>query len=119
MTQTYNSRYKDGSKSYGGYANYARVLSQFVFKIPDGLPSEAAAPILCAGATVYSPFKHFGAGPGKTVGIIVSRTGSKKADAAKLGATDFIATGEDEKWSSKWSKTIDLIVCRVSSASML
>lgn len=141
MTHTYNSRHKDGSKSYGGYANYARVPSHFVFKMPEGLSSEAAAPLLCAGATVYSPLKHFGTGPGKTVGIIgigglghlgilfakalgaerivaISRTGSKKADAAKLGATDFIATSEDEKWSDKWNRTIDFIVCTVSSASM-
>ncbi|KAF8458002.1 alcohol dehydrogenase-like protein [Terfezia claveryi] len=126
MTQTYNSRYKDGSKSYGGYANYARVPSHFVFKIPEGLSSEAAAPLLCAGKTVaiigIGGLGHLGILFAKALGaeriVAISRTGSKKADAAKLGATDFIATSEDEKWSDKWNRTVDLIICTVSSASM-
>lgn len=54
----------------GGYGDYARVHEHFVFKIPDSLPSEIAAPMLCAGVTMYSPLKRNGAGPGKTVGII-------------------------------------------------
>lgn len=138
---TYNSFHKDGSKAFGGYANYCRAPGNFVFKIPDALPSEAAAPLLCAGATLYSPLKHYGAGPGKTVGIIgigglghlgllfakalgadkvvaISRSRSKKDDAFKLGADDFIATDEDENWAKTWNRKLDLIVCTVSSASM-
>lgn len=61
-----------GSVSMGGYGDYARVDGQFVFKIPDGLPSEIAAPMMCAGITMYSALKRNGAGPGKVVGIVGS-----------------------------------------------
>ena len=54
----------------GGYADKARVPGHFVFKIPDAIPSNEAAPMLCGGITVYSPLKHFGAGPGKRVGVV-------------------------------------------------
>lgn len=47
QTTTYNSKHKDGSKSYGGYADYWRGPSHFVFKIPDALPSDIVAPMLC------------------------------------------------------------------------
>jgi len=70
FTGTYNSKYPDGSKSYGGYADYSRVPSHFVFKIPEEIPSEDVAPMLCGGITVYSPLKRNGAGPGKRVGIV-------------------------------------------------
>lgn len=66
---TYADNYPDGSKSWGGYANYSRVPDHFVFKIPDGLSSEEAAPMLCGGITVYAPLVENGAGPGKKVGI--------------------------------------------------
>lgn len=67
---TYNGKYPDGSKSYGGYADYCRAPSHFVFKIPDGISSEEAAPMLCGGITVFSPLQKNGAGPGKRVGIV-------------------------------------------------
>ena len=50
---TYNGKYSDGSKSYGGYADYCRAPSHFVFKIPDAIPSDEAAPMLCGGT--YGP----------------------------------------------------------------
>ncbi|KAL9586450.1 MAG: hypothetical protein Q9203_003853 [Teloschistes exilis] len=67
---TYDDKYPDGSKSYGGYADYWRGPSHFVFKIPDQIASEDAAPMLCGGVTLYSPLKRNGCGPGKKVGII-------------------------------------------------
>lgn len=67
---TYDDKYPDGSKSYGGYSDYARVPSHFVIKIPDAILSEDAAPMLCGGITLYSPLKKNGAGPGKKVGIV-------------------------------------------------
>lgn len=70
MGVTYASPYPDGSLSQGGYANYHRAHSGLVFKIPEGLPSEQAAPFLCAGITMYSPLKYNGCGPGKRVGIV-------------------------------------------------
>ena len=70
MTLTYNDRYADGSKSFGGYSNYIRVPSHFVIRIPETLSSEAAAPLLCAGITVYSSLKQSNAGPSKSIGIV-------------------------------------------------
>ena len=70
MVGTYNAKYPDGSKSYGGYSDYCRAPSRFVFKIPQAIPSEEAAPMLCGGITVYSPLKNNGCGPGKRVGIV-------------------------------------------------
>jgi alcohol dehydrogenase (NADP+) len=47
MTGTYNGKFKDGSKSFGGYGDFSRVPGHFVFKIPDALPSAVVAPMLC------------------------------------------------------------------------
>jgi alcohol dehydrogenase (NADP+) len=142
MVSTYNSKYPgDIGKAYGGYADYWRGPSHFVIKIPDELSSEDAAPMLCGGITACSPLMRNGAGPGKKVGVIgigglghygvmfakalgcdkitaISRTSSKKEDALKMGATDFIATGEDKDWATKHAGSLDLIVCTVSSPKM-
>ena len=138
---TYNDKFADGSKSYGGYATYSRVPGHFAIPIPDGLSSAEVAPMLCGGATIWSPLTMNGCGKGKTVGILgvggighfgilfakalgadavvaISRTSSKKDDAMKLGADKFIATKEDENWAEKNSDTLDLIVSTVSSADM-
>ncbi|KAL9621378.1 MAG: hypothetical protein Q9160_004138 [Pyrenula sp. 1 TL-2023] len=141
VTNTFGDRYMDGSKSYGGYADYWRGPSHFVFKIPDAIPSEDAAPMMCGGITTYSPLIHNGAGPGKKVGIVgigglghfgllwakalgcekvvaISRSASKKADALKMGADEFIATDDDPDWAKHHSRSLDLIVCTVSSPKM-
>jgi D-arabinose 1-dehydrogenase-like Zn-dependent alcohol dehydrogenase len=138
---TYNSTHLNGGKSYGGYALYHRAPSHFVVKIPEGLSSAEAAPMLCGGVTTYTPLKHHGAGPGKTVGVVglgglghfgvmwakalgcdkvvvISRTSGKKGDAMKLGADEFIATEEDPDWAKNHASTLDLIICTVSSSSM-
>lgn len=96
--------------------------------------------MLCGGVTTYAPLKQNGCGPGKTVGIIgvgglghfgllwakalgakkvvaISRSHSKEEDAKKIGADDFIATGDDG-WADKHSGTLDLIVSTVSSPKM-
>ena len=70
MVGTYDGKYGDGSKSYGGYSDYCRAPSHFVLKIPDTIPSEEAAPMLCGGITVFAPLKKNGCGPGKKVGIV-------------------------------------------------
>jgi len=137
---TYNGKYPDGSKSYGGYADYCRAPAHFAVKIPDGISSAEAAPMMCGGVTVWSPLVKNGAGPGKRVGIVgvgglghfgllwakalgcdevvaISRTNSKKEDAIKMGATKFIAT-EEEGWSKANSRSLDLIVSTVSSPNM-
>jgi len=55
----YNSLDHTGTRTYGGFANAMRVDSRFVYTIPDDLPSETAAPLLCAGITVYSPLQRW------------------------------------------------------------
>ncbi|KFY79046.1 hypothetical protein V499_01906 [Pseudogymnoascus sp. VKM F-103] len=141
MVMTYGSRFADGSKSYGGYADFSRTPGHFVVKIPEGLESEDAAPMMCGGVTVYAPLKRNGCGTtAKRVGIVgvgglghfgllfakalgaekvvaISRTSAKKADAEKMGATGFIAT-EDENWAKKNAGTLDLIISTVSSPNM-
>lgn len=123
------------------YADYWRGPSALVIPIPDALPSDVVAPMLCGGITAFSPLTQYGAGPDKKVGIIgvgglghfgimgaaalgaktvvaISRTSTKKTDAIKMGATDFIATDEDPKWNRKHRNSLDLIVCTVSSPKM-
>lgn len=141
MVGTFDSKWPDGSKSYGGYADYWRGQSDFVIPIPDSIPSDIAAPMLCGGITAFSPLRQHGAGPGKKVGIIglgglghygvmaaaalgcdavvaISRSSAKKEDALKMGATEFIATEEDPNWSKKHRNSLDLIVSTVSSPKM-
>ncbi|KAG9511778.1 GroES-like protein, partial [Aureobasidium melanogenum] len=103
--------------------------------------SAHAAPMLCGGVTVYSPLVRNGCGPGKTVGIVgvgglghfgvlfakalgadrvvgISRKNDKRDDVLKLGADKYIATGEDKDWASENARTLDLIICTVSSEKM-
>ena len=56
--------------TYGGYSNTVVVKEDFVLKVPASLPIEAAAPILCAGVTTYSPLRHWGVKQGDKVGIV-------------------------------------------------
>jgi alcohol dehydrogenase (NADP+) len=70
MLGTYQGKWEDGSVAQGGYADFMRCRGRFAIPIPEGLDSETVAPLMCAGATTYSPLKRFGAGPGKKVGII-------------------------------------------------
>lgn len=67
---TYQGKNKDGSYQQGGYADYYRGDGRFAVKVPEGLASEIAAPLFCAGVTVYSPLAHHGCSSGKKVGIV-------------------------------------------------
>ena len=69
-TQTYGSVDRDGTVTYGGYSDHVVVDQDFVLRIPDGLELDAAAPLLCAGITTYSPLRHWNAGPGKQVAVV-------------------------------------------------
>jgi alcohol dehydrogenase (NADP+) len=137
FTTTYDARYPDGSKAYGGFAEYWRGPAAFVFHIPDTMSSETAAPMLCGGLTVFTPLKENGAGPSKRVGIVgmgglghfgilfakamkadeviaISRSSSKKSDALSMGVDGFIATGEESDWPTKYADSLDLIISTVS-----
>ncbi|ETI31452.1 hypothetical protein F441_04334 [Phytophthora nicotianae CJ01A1] len=131
---TYSDRYADKTVTYGGYAEYIRVMHEYAFKIPDNIPSDVAAPLLCAGATVFRPLKEAGVKPGKRVGIVgigglghlaiqfakamgadavvaFSRSPNKEKEVRDLGATDFV-NYTDEKQATAAEKTIDvLLVC--------
>ncbi|KAJ3008433.1 hypothetical protein HKX48_008538, partial [Thoreauomyces humboldtii] len=140
---TYNGKFPEqqgAGKSFGGYADYSRVPAHFAFKIPDNLPSEVAAPMMCGGITVFSPLEQLQAGAGKRIGVIgigglghfallfgkamgadmvaISHSKSKKADAEKMGVKQFIATADDEDWEKKSKRTLDGIVCTVNNADM-
>ena len=70
MVGTYNAVLKSGEKTYGGYSGAIVVDEDYVLRIPDSIPLDAAAPLLCAGVTLYSPLRHWNAGPGKSVAVI-------------------------------------------------
>ncbi len=71
FTQTYNSPDKrSGGVTYGGYASNIVVDEHFVLRIPQGLDLAAAAPLLCAGITTYSPLRQWGVARGHKVGVV-------------------------------------------------
>ncbi|CAN5556506.1 NAD(P)-dependent alcohol dehydrogenase [soil metagenome] len=137
--QTYNSLSLDGkTPNLGGYSEQITVLERFVVRIPDNIPLDKAAPLLCAGITTYSPLKHWNAGPGKRVGVVglgglghvavkiahamgaevtvISRSLNKKKDAEAMGAIDYVATS-DQAAVEKAVNSLDLIINTVSSAA--
>ncbi|KAH8079866.1 GroES-like protein [Filobasidium floriforme] len=115
---TYNDTNAAGDVLQGGYSTHIRADKRFVFNIPSAIAPQDAAPILCAGITVYSPLKRNGTGPGKLVGIVgmgglghfavqfakalgaevvlFSHSPGKASDALRLGADKFIATGDKD-----------------------
>lgn len=136
-TLTYNAVERDGkTPTYGGYSKQITVKEEFVVRIPDELPLDKAAPLLCAGITTYSPLRHWGAGPGKRVAVVglgglghmavkianamgahvtvISRSYNKKADSERFGAKDYLATSEAGSLE-KAQKTFDLIINTVSA----
>ncbi|KAH9905584.1 GroES-like protein [Xylariomycetidae sp. FL2044] len=140
---THNGQWVNGEAlHHGGLAKTHRANMNVVIKIPDGISSAHAAPMLCAGITAYSPLRRHGAGPGKRVGILgiggighfavlwakalgcdqvvcISRSSSKKADClTQLGADEFIATAEDENWASDHAGSLDLIVSTSDSGNL-
>jgi uncharacterized zinc-type alcohol dehydrogenase-like protein len=71
MTATYNAREREGgAPTYGGYSTRITVNQDYVLRIPDGIPLERAAPLLCAGITTYSPLKRHGVKAGDAVAVV-------------------------------------------------
>src|SRR6478609_3465054 len=70
MVGTYNGVGRDGQPTQGGYSGAIVVDENYVLRIPDRLRLDAAAPLLCAGITLYSPLRHWNAGPGKRVAVV-------------------------------------------------
>jgi uncharacterized zinc-type alcohol dehydrogenase-like protein len=116
--QAYGSVDRDRTVTQGGYSTHVVVVEDFVLQIPDGIPFEAAAPLLCAGITTFSPLRHWNAGPGRRVAIagmgglghmgvklahamgahvtMITTTPEKGEDARKLGAHDVIVSTDKE-----------------------
>jgi alcohol dehydrogenase (NADP+) len=94
---TYNGKdLHDGSPTFGGYSERIVVSERFVLRMPDALDPAAAAPLLCAGITTWSPFKHFGVGQGHRVGVVgmggLGHMGVKFARALGAEVTVFTRT---------------------------
>ena len=131
-----NSKDKDGKITCGGYGNNIVADEEFVLTVPKNLDPAAAAPLLCAGITTYSPLKHWKAGPGKKIGVVglgglghmalkfshafgahtvqFTTSPSKVEDAKKLGADEVILTKE-EGWATKHAGSFDFILDCVSA----
>ena len=137
MTPTYNGVERDGiTPTMGGYSDGYVVNENYAVKIPAGLDLAAVAPLLCAGITLYSPLKHWKAGPGKQVAVmglgglghmgvkfahalgaevtVLSHSPSKEDDARKLGADHFVVISDSTQMQSVKRK-FDLILNTVSA----
>ncbi len=115
---TYNSRFPDGTPSYGGYSNSIVVDEAFTLHISPKLDLAATAPLLCAGITTYSPMKHWNVQPGQKVGVVglgglghmalkfahafgahvtqFTTSPGKEEDARRLGADEVVLTRDPE-----------------------
>ena len=60
----------DGTRTRGGYADSYVVDRRFVYRLPEGLDPDGAAPLLCAGITSFAPMRHWQASPGQVVGVV-------------------------------------------------
>lgn len=137
MTGTYNQLERDGKTvALGGYSNKFVIDQDYALAIPESLALEGVAPLLCAGITLYSPLRHWNAGPGKKVGVIglgglghmgvkfaaamgaevtvFSHSANKEADAKRMGATHFVVT-KDPKVFEDLAESFDLILNTVSA----
>jgi len=135
-TGTYTAVDRDGTITQGGYSTHIVVVEDFVLRIPEAIPFDKVAPLLCAGITTYSPLKHWNAGPGKRVAVVgmgglghmavkiahalgaevtvLSQTLSKKDDGLKLGADHYFATSERATFTDL-ANHFDLIINTVSA----
>ncbi|KAL7183108.1 hypothetical protein ACSBR1_041730 [Camellia fascicularis] len=140
---TYNSTYYDGTPTYGGYSDIMVVDKHFVIRIPDNLPLDACAPLLCAGITTYSPLRYFGLDkPGMHVGVvglgglghaavkfakalgvkvtvISTSPGKKKETVERLGADSFLVSHDPDQMTLVYwvaMGTMDGIIDTVSAS---
>ncbi|WP_312092752.1 NAD(P)-dependent alcohol dehydrogenase [Niallia sp.] len=133
---TYAGVDKYGEPTQGGYSTHIVVTEDFVVGIPDNIELDAAAPLLCAGITTYSPLNRWGAGPGKKVAIVgmgglghmavkiahamgaevtvLSQSLKKKEDGLEFGADYYYATNDPETFE-KLAGSFDLILNTVSA----
>lgn len=133
---TYGGLDRDGTITQGGYSTDIVVDTDFVVRIPDALPLDAAAPLLCAGITTYSPLRHWNVGPGSRVAVIglgglghlavkiatamgaevtvLSQSLSKRDQGLALGAVDYRATSDHSTFQELLGR-FDMILNTVSA----
>ncbi len=137
MTATYNSLERGTRQpTYGGYSTRIVVNQDYVLRVPDSIPLDRAAPLLCAGITTYSPLRRFGLKAGDKVAVVglgglghmgvkiaramgahvtvLSTSPNKRDDALKLGADAFAATGDPATFK-KLAGQFDFILDTVSA----
>lgn len=125
-----------GGVTYGGFSETYVCEDKYVLHVPESLDLAAAAPLLCAGITVYSPLRHWNAGPGKKVGIlgigglghlaikiakamgaevtVFTTSQSKVEDAKRLGADNAVLSTDAEQMS-KYARKLNFIIDTVSA----
>lgn len=136
MLLTYSARDKEGRITQGGYSSQIVVDENYVLRIPAVLSSAGAAPLLCAGITTYSPFRHWGVGKYHKLGVVglgglghmavkiakamgtevtvLSTSERKLTDAKRLGAADFALTSQPETFA-RLQRRFDFILDTVSA----
>lgn len=134
---TYAATDRDGTTTQGGYSTHVVVDEHFALSVPAGLDPAAAAPLLCAGITTYSPLRHWNAGPGRKVAVVglgglghmgvklahamgaevtvLSQSLKKQEDAARLGADHYHATSDPATFDVL-AGTFDLVLNTVSAS---
>ena len=137
MVLTYSGREKDGTVTQGGYSSRLVVDERYVLKMPAVLSAAGSAPLLCAGITTYSPFRHWGIGKYHKVAVlglgglghmavkighalgteitVLSTSEAKRADAKRLGASDFVLTTEAGNLK-RLKRHFDFVLDTVSAA---
>jgi uncharacterized zinc-type alcohol dehydrogenase-like protein len=136
MVGTYAATDRDGTTTQGGYSTHVVVDAGYVLSVPERLDPTAAAPLLCAGITTYSPLKHWEAGPGKKVAVVglgglghmavkiahamgadvtvLSQSLKKQEDGLRLGADHYFATSDPDTFEAL-ADSFDLIINTVSA----
>jgi alcohol dehydrogenase (NADP+) len=136
LTDTFGAPYPkevdpDETITQGGYASHIRAHEYFVFPIPDEIASTDAAPMMCAGLTVWSPLSRAKVGKGSKVAVVgmgglghfavlwaaalgaevtvLSHSEHKKDDAMKLGAKEFVLTNKDG-WEEPLAFKFDFVL---------
>jgi uncharacterized zinc-type alcohol dehydrogenase-like protein len=137
MVMTYGSMDKHlNAPTLGGYAQSIVVTEDFVLRMPANLNLAAAAPLLCAGITTYSPMRHWKVGPGQKVGIVglgglghmavkfakafgaqvvlFTTSPGKVADAKRLGAHEVVVSTDEAQMAAQ-ANSFDFILDAVSA----
>lgn len=135
--ETYSSTGRDGLPTQGGFSQAIVVTEDFVLRIPDALALDVAAPLLCAGITVFSPLRRWDVGPGTRVAVVglgglghvavqiasamgasvtvLSQSLAKRDDGLRLGADAYAATGDPDTFPAL-AASFDLVLNSVSTA---